>query len=49
VREFRTPGFVRGQLGNWLFYLDIDHAIDHEMDMMGTFFYYRPIKYINRF
>jgi hypothetical protein len=22
VREFRTPGFVRGQLGNWLFYLD---------------------------
>ena len=24
MREFRTPGFVRGQLGNWLFYLDID-------------------------
>jgi hypothetical protein len=22
VREFRTPGSVRGQLGNWLFYLD---------------------------
>ena len=24
VREFRTPGFVRGQSGNWLFYLNID-------------------------
>ena len=23
VREFRTPGSVRGQLGNWLFYLDL--------------------------
>ncbi len=22
VREFRTPGSVRGQLGNWLSYLD---------------------------
>jgi len=22
VREFRTPGSVRGRLGNWPFYLD---------------------------
>jgi hypothetical protein len=28
VREFRTPGFVRGQLGNWLFYLDINFNFD---------------------
>jgi len=26
VREFRTPGSVRGLSGNWQFYRDVRHA-----------------------
>ena len=28
VREIRTQGSVRGQLGNWLFYLDCANAVE---------------------
>jgi hypothetical protein len=31
VREFRTPGSVRGQLGNWLFYLDYTDQSTHRI------------------
>ena len=37
MRYFRTPGSVRGQSGNWLFFLDpTAHKTSHKRSRKGT-------------
>jgi len=43
VREIRTQGSVRGQLGNWLFYLDCFLVIDNNA------YYFALQKYVVRY